>query len=408
MAKKQNGDILTASDYIEGVLDGVNSMIVAGAGIDKSYDDANDNLNLSLSLPESAKSITSDYTTSGETLIKIDQVPAGYDLLQSPTQDQTNDKSGDLNGQIFDVEWKPDGTKLYVVDGDFGSDSWYVREYNLSTAWDISTATLNQTWNRGTSTTISLYISDDGDHVVIGDYNNVRHFNLGTSWDISTTSFQSRCLVTDDYSHEAVYGVSVNPDGDKIGYVSALSGHVVVLSLSTAWDFGTDSLSEEIAFGNMGGSLSSGESGQFEWNDDGTKFYVVASNSNIEQYSAQSAYSITNHTYEGDGPALDGYKAFDFGNSGKNFLTGDGSTTIEKWTGISSGGVTDVTLASADAVEGKEVTVKENTGKTPDNTISTEGSETIDGQSSIKMDTARQAVTVKSDGSNWFITGEKT
>ena len=38
------------------------------------------------------------------------------------------------------VEFKPDGTKFYIV-GDTGND---INEYDLSTPWDISTATFAQ------------------------------------------------------------------------------------------------------------------------------------------------------------------------------------------------------------------------------------------------------------------------
>jgi len=48
MEKKVNGEILTASDYFEGVLDAVDLLLQENSGIDLIYDDANDILNIGI------------------------------------------------------------------------------------------------------------------------------------------------------------------------------------------------------------------------------------------------------------------------------------------------------------------------------------------------------------------------
>jgi hypothetical protein len=67
-----------------------------------------------------------------------------------------------------------------------------------------------------------------------------------------------------------------------------------------------------------------------------------------------------------------------------------------------------ITLASADAVDGREMRFKDTTGNATANTITiaTEGGETIDGASTITLEKDYKAVTLVSDGTNWYILSE--
>jgi len=74
-------------------------------------------------------------------------------------------------------------------------------------------------------------------------------------------------------------------------------------------------------------------------------------------------------------------------------------------------GVTDttatriITLATADCVVGRLITIKDESGGAGTNniTIATEGSETIDGSSTATISTNYGCIRLYSDGSNWFI-----
>jgi len=72
-----------------------------------------------------------------------------------------------------------------------------------------------------------------------------------------------------------------------------------------------------------------------------------------------------------------------------------------------SGGAVTITLASADAVDGNHIIVVDSGGSADSNplTIDTEGSETIDGVSSVTVETAYGAQVLSSDGTNWFTAG---
>jgi len=66
-----------------------------------------------------------------------------------------------------------------------------------------------------------------------------------------------------------------------------------------------------------------------------------------------------------------------------------------------------LTISSADCIAGRMIHVK-NRDNAQYIYINTEGSETIDGASSDRIDTTRGAMTLVSDGSNWSIISKYT
>jgi hypothetical protein len=85
--------------------------------------------------------------------------------------------------------------------------------------------------------------------------------------------------------------------------------------------------------------------------------------------------------------------------------SGDHTTTGESVVGVTdTSAARTVTLASADATDGRVVIVKDESGGAGTNniTVATEGSETIDGASSQTISTNYGVLRLYSDGSNWF------
>jgi DNA-binding beta-propeller fold protein YncE len=184
------------------------------------------------------------------------------------------------------IFFKPDGLKMYII-GFTGDD---VNEYNLSTAWDISTASYNQNFSVASQETTPQGISfkPDGTKMYVtgqtGD--DVNEYNLSTSWDISTASYsQNFSISAQDIDPTDVF---FKPDGLKM-YVTGNAGDAVYkYDLSTAWDISTASYSHNFSVS----AQDSSPSGVF-FKPDGTKMYVVATSSDtIYQYSTV-AYTQT-------------------------------------------------------------------------------------------------------------------
>jgi DNA-binding beta-propeller fold protein YncE len=178
-----------------------------------------------------------------------------------------------------EVFFKPDGTKMYVL----GSFNDKVFEYDLSTAWDISTASYLQDFSVATEETsaLGLFFKPDGTKMYIlgntGD--DVNEYDLSTPWDISTASYlQNFSVATQEVTPESLF---FKPDGTKM-YVMGTSGDDInEYSLSTPWDISTASYVQVF-------SVSAQETAPqaIFFHPDGSGFYVVGiTNDTVYQYT---------------------------------------------------------------------------------------------------------------------------
>jgi DNA-binding beta-propeller fold protein YncE len=115
--------------------------------------------------------------------------------------------------------FKPDGTKMYVI-GSAGDD---VNEYDLSTAWDITTASYLQNFSVAAQETnpTGIFFKPDGTKMyVIGTAgDDVNEYDLSTAWDVSTSSYLQNFSVA--AQETTPQGIFFKPDGTKmyvIGY----------------------------------------------------------------------------------------------------------------------------------------------------------------------------------------------
>jgi len=178
---------------------------------------------------------------------------------------------------------KPDGTKLYAV----GSSLDSVREYDLSTAWDISTASFVQSFSVLTqdNNPRDIFFKPDGNKMYIcGDQNDdVYEYDLSTSWDISTASFlQSADIVS------SCGGLYIKPDGTKL-YISRLDD-VYEYTLSTAWDVST------LTYTTFEPDSDWANLSALSFKPDGTKMYVSGNPTNLTEYDLSTAWDLTTLT----------------------------------------------------------------------------------------------------------------
>ena len=174
---------------------------------------------------------------------------------------------------------KPDGNTLYIT----GQENDNVYAYSLSTAWDISTATLSQSFSvssQDTSPREAFFKPDGTKMYVLGDAGtDVNEYDLSTSWDISTASFLQNFSVS---SQEiSPNGLFFKPDGTSM-YVSGGSGQEInEYDLSTAWNISTASFSRVFSVSAQDTTPSG-----VVFKSDGTKMYIVGGlNDSIFQYS---------------------------------------------------------------------------------------------------------------------------
>ena len=149
------------------------------------------------------------------------------------------------NTAIKGIKFKPDGTKMYFLLN--GQDTIY--EYTLSTAWDVSTG--SSASSKSTASTESqpydFCFSDDGTIMLTfgNTSDRINEWDLSTAWTVSTAS-ASGVYYDLTFQTETPQGIVWSNDGKRIWYCQGDSqapwGHsmrIREITLSTAWDLST-------------------------------------------------------------------------------------------------------------------------------------------------------------------------
>ena len=222
-----------------------------------------------------------------------------------------------------DIFFKPDGTKMYVV-GDAGNN---VNEYNLSAAWDISSATYLQNFSVAAqeTTPYGIFFKPDGTKMyVVGDSgDDVNEYNLSAAWDVSSATYLQNFSVT--AQDTGPVGLFFKPDGTKMYVLGNIGEDVNEYNLSTAWDISSATYLQNF-------SVAAQESNPFglSFKPDGTKMYVVGNiGDTVYQYSTGIIYTISlswpiNIIWEANTPPI----ILENQNLILEFYTPDGGTTI--------------------------------------------------------------------------------
>lgn len=128
---------------------------------------------------------------------------------------------------------------MYVL-GSTGDD---VNQYELSTAWDISTASYIQNFylSAQTNDPTALFFNSDGTKMYVGtrDTDMINEYALSTAWNISSASYTQGISIIAFFGD--ISSIVFKPDGTKMYGTSNGSNATLVkeFSLSTAWDIST-------------------------------------------------------------------------------------------------------------------------------------------------------------------------
>jgi len=187
------------------------------------------------------------------------------------------------------IRFKSDGTKMYIV----GSTADTVFQYSLSTAWDVSTASYDSVSLSVASEDTSpagLYFSGDGTQLyIVGATNNsVYQYTLSTAWDLSTGSYASKSLSVASQDTNPS-GVVINTDGTKLFVVGFSSDNVYQYNMSTAYDLSTAS------YASISFSVASQATvpKDLSFSTDGTKMYTGSVGTVYQYTTGTTTYSTT-------------------------------------------------------------------------------------------------------------------
>jgi len=215
-------------------------------------------------------------TSESRTIAEFDFGTAWeVESLSFVTEYDFNSEVGVPNGVAF----KPDGTKMFIKSERDGSGTLESRvySYNLSTAWDPSSASFtgNSFGTGGDDNSTGMFFRPDGTQAYFGTFDDLIEKNFSTAWDISSvssTNTYSLDEVLDDVEGTGIWGVafksdgnnlyvaSENPDvdpGDPIpDSVETTNSAVKQYSLSSSWDSSSRTF-EKSAFPRFGSNITS-------------------------------------------------------------------------------------------------------------------------------------------------------
>ena len=190
-----------------------------------------------------------------------------------------------LNLDYFGLgfKFKPDGTRLWHSSPTSVSVFY---QYNLSTAWDLSTAGTPSTTNLTYQRSIKCFVfkSDGTKLYVIRDFstNTIFEYNVATAWDItSTLTLVTSFNVMADLPDGLLYNLHFSSDGTKMIGIS--SSNYAEYTLSTAWDISTATVAH---------TGYTGTARYYSFTDDGTEAHYV-SGQDIYKATLSTAWDTT-------------------------------------------------------------------------------------------------------------------
>ena len=288
--------------------------------------------------------VRSEFEAGGD-LSYVKNPVFGFDLSAASYSGTSFDVSSE-DGISAGVSFSDDGTKMFLV----GLDNQSIFEYNLSAGFDISTASYS-----GTSLNVAgedggprgIAFNGDGTKMLLAGAtdNNVYEYDLSTGFDLSTASYSGTSF---DISSEEgdVRAIAFNSDGTKMfitGSSSATSSSADVheYNLGSGYDISTASYSGTVF------DVSSEESTPLgiSFSSDGKKMFIVGNGNNtVYEYGLTAGFDISSASYSGTSFDISseesGYPtAVTFNSNGtKMFTTGSSSDQVHEYSTVGTGG----------------------------------------------------------------------
>jgi hypothetical protein len=221
------------------------------------------------------------------------------------------------------IRFNTTGTKMFVL----GESSDNVNEYNLSIAFDISTASFSQSFSVSTQEIQprGLAFNNDGTKMFVtgGSGDDVNEYTLSTGFDVSTATYSQNFSVSAQIISPS--GIAFNSDGTKMFICGSTNDSVFEYALTSGFNVSTASFIDSI-------SVASEEASPFDiaFNPEGNKMFIAgATGDAVYEYILSAAFDIstavysTNFSVAGQEATIQGIA---FNESGTKFYI-TGSTT---------------------------------------------------------------------------------
>jgi hypothetical protein len=206
--------------------------------------------------------------------------------------------------QLNSIQWNPDGTKLFAWGTSSSSDNCnVVLEYTLSTAYDMSTATLTATDSTGyiNGQQGTAKIVDGGTTMIWAKrWGRWYYCTLSTPWDLSTAGAWSNKTMTARRT-----GFDFNHDGTKLftsrDAQDTGSTFIYEYTLSTPYDISTRGAETAVNLGltSFNSAISFNTQRDIIWLENGNMFlYNDSPTGKMYVYRVSTAYDVSTYSIE--------------------------------------------------------------------------------------------------------------
>ena len=213
--------------------------------------------------------------------------------LAEPTFIANLDISSD-ESSATGITFKPDGTKMYITG--IGADK--ILQYNLTTAFDITSATLEKSVLIRTveSKPEDVKFNSDGTVIFIlgTEYDGIDRWSLSTPYDIGSITAADTTFTSIGGDPR---GFAFNNDGTKMFVLNQTNTRVEEYNLSTPYNPDTKTLTNTLT-----NATSSNFHQGLGFNADGSKMFVVKAkggggssdaDNKIDEYALSTAFDIS-------------------------------------------------------------------------------------------------------------------